>query len=100
MADNSTTITKEVLVSRIAESTQLSKKDVGAVVNSVLENITNLLSSGEELRLTGFGTFNVRHRKESTARNPKTGEPIHVPACYVPIFRAGKTLKDSVNKQK
>lgn len=100
MSDTTTTLTKEVLIGRIAEDTQLSKKDVTSVVNALLDNVTSLLSHGEELRLTGFGTFHVRHRKESTARNPKTGEPIHVPACYVPVFRPGKTLKDSVNQQK
>ena len=96
MSENAT-VTKEILVSRIAESTQLSKKDVGAVINALLDHVTHLLASKEELRLTGFGTFNVRHRKASVARNPKTGEPIQVAACYVPVFRPGKTLKDSVN---
>jgi DNA-binding protein HU-beta len=63
----------------------------------VLDNIAGSLSNGGEVRLVGFGTFSVTHRKATTGRNPRTGESIQIKASNQPKFKAGKALKDAVN---
>ena len=88
---------KTELVAAIAEKTLLSKKDSNKAVNAVLETITEELEKEEKVTLVGFGTFEVRHRKERMGRNPATKEPIKIPASKSPAFRAGKNLKDRVN---
>lgn len=74
----------------------LTKKDVETVVNGLLEEVTNALSSGNKVQFVGFGTFETRKRSARTGRNPQTGKPIKIPATVVPAFRAGNKLKDSV----
>ena len=75
-----------------------NKSEVGRVVDAVLETISNSLANGEEVRIVGFGTFSVAHRKATKGRNPRTGEPINIPASKQPKFKAGAALKDMVNK--
>ncbi len=89
---------KTELVAAVAEETKLSKKDSQKAVNAVLETITNELEKGEKVTLVGFGTFEVRNRAERQGRNPATRETITIPASKSPAFKAGKGLKDRVNK--
>mgnify|MGYP000922285380 FL=1 len=89
---------KTELVAAVAEETKLSKKDSQKAVNAVLETITNELEKGEKVTLVGFGTFEVRNRAERQGRNPATKETITIPASKSPAFKAGKGLKDRVNK--
>lgn len=88
---------KNDLVAAVAESTGLSKSDAAKAVDGVFESISGSLSKKEEVRLVGFGTFSVAHRKASTGRNPRTGETIQIKASNQPKFKAGKGLKDAVN---
>ncbi len=88
---------KNDLVSNVAGATGLSKADAGKAVDGVLDAISNALSGGGEVRLVGFGTFSVAHRKASQGRNPRTGERIQIPTSKLPKFKAGKALKQSVN---
>jgi len=90
-------VNKNDLVASVAESSGLSKADAGKAVDSVLDNITSSLQSGNEIRLVGFGTFSVAQRKATTGRNPQTGATIQIPASKQPKFKAGKALKDAVN---
>ena len=89
---------KTELVAAVAEETKLSKKDSQKAVNAVLETITYELEKGEKVTLVGFGTFEVRNRAERQGRNPATKETITIPASKSPAFKAGKGLKDRVNK--
>ena len=85
------------LVEAIASSTGLSKADAGRALSATTEAITSTLSSGDSVAITGFGSFLVRDRAARTGRNPRTGATIQISASKVAAFRAGKTLKDSVN---
>ena len=87
---------KVELINHVAESASLSKADAGAAVDAVLSGISGALSSGDSVSLVGFGTFSVTARAARTARNPRTGDPIQVPASKAPKFKAGKGLKDAV----
>ncbi len=87
---------KSELISVVAEKADLTKKDTEKVVSAVFESIEESLSKGEKVQVIGFGTFDVRARKEREGRNPATGETIQIPAVKVPVFKAGKALKDSV----
>lgn len=88
---------KNDLIGSVAETSGLSKNDAGLAVEAVFDTITKSLSSGDEVRLVGFGTFSVAKRKASTGRNPRTGEPMMIKASNQPKFKAGKGLKDAVN---
>ena len=88
---------KNDLVAVVADKTGLSKADATKSVDCVFDAITDSLKSGEEVRLVGFGTFNVTKRAASEGRNPRTGERIQIPASNQPRFKAGKGLKDAVN---
>ena len=88
---------KNDLVAVVADKTGLSKAEATKSVDCVFDAITDSLKSGEEVRLVGFGTFNVTRRAASEGRNPRTGERIQIPASNQPKFKAGKGLKDSVN---
>ena len=89
-------MTKAELIGIIAEKVELSKKDVGNVVNECFEAITNILSNGDKVQIVGFGTFEVRTRKERKGRNPSNGKEIIIPQSIVPTFKAGKSLKEAV----
>tara|TARA_B100000686_G_C16664057_1_gene902622 strand:+ start:882 stop:1154 length:273 start_codon:yes stop_codon:yes gene_type:complete len=90
-------VNKNDLVASVAGSSGLSKADSAKAVDSVFDSITSALRSGSEVRLVGFGTFSVANRAATTGRNPRTGEPIHIPASKQPKFKAGKGLKSAVN---
>ncbi len=88
---------KRELVDKVAAKTDMGKGKVGDAVEAVFNEIAGALKDGERVQLTGFGTFEVRERKARQARNPQTGESIQVPASRAPAFKAGKSLKDSIN---
>ena len=88
---------KSDLVEAIASSSGLSKVDAGRALSATTDAITSALSSGDSVAITGFGSFLVRDRAARTGRNPQTGEAIQISASKVAAFRAGKSLKDSVN---
>ncbi len=88
---------KNDLIAQVADNTGLSKADAGKAVDSVFDSITSTLAGGGEVRLVGFGTFNVATRAASEGRNPRTGEKIQIPATKQPKFKAGKNLKSAVN---
>jgi DNA-binding protein HU-beta len=85
------------LVAKIAEKSELTKKDSEKALSAFIESVTTALKSGEKIQLIGFGTFEVRKREARTGRDPRTGKPIKIPASKSPAFKAGKSLKDSVN---
>ena len=88
---------KSELVSAVTSTSGTSKGDADSVVDAWCNAITDALSRGEEVRLTGFGRFSVANRSARVGRNPRTGEPINIPASKQPKFKAGKQLKDAVN---
>lgn len=88
---------KNDLVATVAASTGLSKSDAAKAVDGVFGAIADALKKGDEVRLVGFGTFNVAKRAATEGRNPRTGEKIKIPASVQPKFKAGKGLKDAVN---
>lgn len=87
---------KAELISNVAEKTELTKKDSEKAVSAVLESIEEALSKGDKVQLVGFGTFEIRERAARKGRNPQTGEEINIAAARVPVFKAGKLLKDAV----
>ncbi len=89
---------KTELLNAVAAAAGVSKKDTEAVVKATLETIAKAMAEGDKVQLVGFGTFETRAREARNAKNPRTGEVIKVAACKVPAFKAGKALKDSVNK--
>ena len=88
---------KAELIDAVAEGADISKAAATRAVDTVVEQITNTLKSGSQVTLVGFGTFSVSARAARTGRNPRTNEPIQIPASNVPKFKAGKALKDAVN---
>ncbi len=90
---------KNDLVAKVADLTDLSKVDANNAIDSIFDTIEQALTAGDEVRLVGFGTFSVAKRAASTGRNPRTGEPLQIPASIRPKFKPGKGLKDSVNKR-
>lgn len=95
------TVTKADLVDRIYEAIGpgVTKKDCAAVVDGFLNAVKQTLANENRIELRGFGTFEVRHRDARTARNPRTGEPVDVPARAVPVFRASKLWKELVAEE-
>lgn len=91
-------VNKNDLIAVVADKAGLSKVDSTNAVDSVFDAITEALGSGGEVRLVGFGTFSVSHRRASEGRNPRTGDRIHIPASNQPKFKAGKGLKEAVNR--
>ena len=91
-------MTKAELVAKIADKAGLTQKDAGAALKASLEAIQEALVAGDTVQMIGFGTFKVNERSARTGRNPQTGKEIQIPAASVPAFKAGKALKDAVNK--
>ena len=89
---------KQELIGHVADRAGLSRNDAARAVETMLEVVTSALKRGDEVRLVGFGNFSVTRRKASTGRNPRTGEAISIAASKTPKFRAGKGLKDAVNR--
>ena len=86
---------KTELVAAVAAKAGISKKDADAAVAAVFASVTDALANGDKVQLIGFGTFEVRERSEKTARNPRTGETMTVPACKAPAFKAGQAFKNA-----
>ena len=92
---------KAELVAKVADKTNSTKKDAEAAINAFLSTVQTALVKGEKVQLIGFGTFETKKRKAREGRNPrKPGETIKIPASKAPTFKAGKALKDAVNKKK
>ena len=90
---------KAELIASVPEKTGFTKKDSEAAVNAFTACVEEALVKGEKVQLIGFGTFETRERKARQGRNPrKPGETIEIAASKAPVFKAGKALKDSVNK--
>ncbi|WP_332066153.1 HU family DNA-binding protein [Bartonella sp. CB189] len=90
---------KSELVSSVAEKASVSKAQAGSIVDAFIDSVTKALASGDDVRIPGFGSFEVSHRAATKGRNPSTGAEIDIPARLVPKFSAGKGLKDAVNKK-
>ncbi|HAV11094.1 MAG TPA: HU family DNA-binding protein [Candidatus Moranbacteria bacterium] len=89
-------VNKDALVDGIAAKTDLSKKDIEAVIEAFEEKVTEEIRQGNKVTLTGFGTFRVSDRAAREGINPQTKEKIQIPAMRVPKFTAGKALKEAV----
>ena len=89
---------KAELISSVAEKTELTKKDSEKAVNAILEAIGSALGKGDKVQLVGFGTFEIRERAARKGRNPQTGAEINIAAAKVPVFKAGKSLREAVVK--
>lgn len=90
---------KADLIAAVSEKTGFTKKDTELSVNAFIEVVEEALVKEEKVQLIGFGTFETRNRKARQGRNPrKTGEVIKIAASKAPVFKAGKALKDAVNK--
>lgn len=91
---------KAELINNIAEKIGISKKQSEDMLESMLEIITNSLKEGQEVTLTGFGTFSAKKRSARAGVNPqKPSERIQIPAVTVPKFKAGKSLKDALKNK-
>ena len=90
---------KSDLIAEIAAKTGSTKKDAEATLNAFVDVVTDSLVKGEKVQLVGFGSFEVRKRAARKGRNPQTKEEIKIPASKAPVFKAGKALKDLVNKK-
>ena len=90
---------KAELVAAVAAKTGDTKKGAEEAVNAFVSVVTNALTKGDKVQLVGFGSFEVRKRAARKGRNPQTKEEIKIPASKAPVFKAGKALKDLVNKK-
>jgi DNA-binding protein HU-beta len=90
-------VNKNDLIDAVAERTGLAKSDAARAVEAVFGTITETLQKGDQVALSGFGTFVAKLRAARTGRNPRTGEAIAIPASRAPGFKAGKALKDALN---
>lgn len=91
---------KTELVAAMAAKAELSKKDSEKALKAITDTVAEQLKKGEKVQLVGFGTFEVVKRAARTGKNPQTGKAIKIPASKAPKFKAGKGLKDTVNKKK
>ena len=91
-------MTKAELVEKVSTQINLTKKQTEVVVNTVFQSITDSLSNGKKVELRGFGSFRIRERNARIGRNPKSGVQVDVPAKRVPFFKAGKELRELVDK--
>ena len=90
---------KSELVDAIAKETGLSKKDSDAALKAFVDTVTKALKKKDKVQLVGFGTFETAKRAARSGKNPQTGAAIKIPASIAPKFKAGKALKDAVNKK-
>lgn len=89
---------KSELIIKLAESNpHLYQRDVERIVNTIFDEITQALASGNRVELRGFGAFSVKHRPARTGRNPRSGETVHVEEKFVPYFKTGKELRERLN---
>lgn len=89
---------KQELIEKLTKTSKSSKAEVSRLLDSFVATVTQALRKGEEVVITGFGTFKSKKRAKRTGVNPKTGEKIDIPAMKVARFKPGKTLKDSLKK--
>jgi DNA-binding protein HU-beta len=89
---------KADMVTKVAEKSDLTKKDAEKAIGAFVDTVTETLSHGDKVQLVGFGTFEVRQRAERKGRNPQTREEITIPASKAPVFKPGKALKDTINR--
>ena len=89
---------KGELIAKIAEESKLTKKAAEAALDAFIATVEGSLAKGEKVQLVGFGTFEVRQRAARKGRNPQTKAEIKIPASKAPVFKAGKALKETVNK--
>jgi DNA-binding protein HU-beta len=87
---------KSELINKVAEASELSKKDATKAVDAVFDAISEALQGGDKVQLVGFGNFEVRERSARKGRNPQTGDEIEIPASKIPAFKPGKALKDGI----
>ena len=87
---------KTELIAAVAEKADLSKKDAEAAITAAVDAITEALTQGEKVQLVGLGSFEVKTRAARVGRNPRTGEEIPISEAKLPVFKAGKALKDAV----
>ena len=86
------------LITKIAEENpHLYQRDVEKIVNTIFDEITEALASGDRVELRGFGAFSVKKRDARTGRNPRTGEAVEVEEKHVPFFKTGKLLRDRLS---
>ena len=90
-------MSKQELVNFMADKAGLSKKDAEAALAGFVDGVKGALKKGDSVTLVGFGTFSVSKRGARQGRNPQTGATINIPARNVPVFKAGKGLKETVN---
>ena len=88
---------KAELITAVAENADITKKDAEKALKAFVDVVTEELKKGEKVQVVGFGTFEVLERAAREGRNLHTGEPIQIPACKAPKFKAGKALKDAMN---
>jgi DNA-binding protein HU-beta len=89
---------KAELIASVAEKAEFTKKDSEKAVGALLDAVREALAAGEKVQLVGFGTFEIRERAARKGRNPQTCEEINIEAASVPVFKAGKALRDAVGK--
>ncbi|MFZ0254485.1 MAG: integration host factor subunit beta [Gammaproteobacteria bacterium] len=89
----------ELIEQLIAKHRGLNPADVGLAVKTLVEILAQALSTGQRIEIRGFGSFNLRYRPSRTGRNPRTGTLVSISARYIPAFRAGKELRERVNRQ-
>ena len=87
---------KTELIAAVAEDVGVGKKDTEQVLNAFFSTVQETLKQNDKVQIPGFGSFEVKERAERTGRNPKTNEPIVIPAGKMPVFKAGKVLKDAI----
>lgn len=91
-------MTKDEMIALVAEQAGITKRQAGKMLETLMDEVTVQLKKGKKVSFAGFGTFTVSRRKARAGRNPRTGELISIPATKVPVFRAGKRLKEAVRK--
>lgn len=91
-------MTKDEMIGMIAAKSGITKKQAGETLQVFMTTVTGQLKKGKKVSFSGFGTFSVSKRKARMGRNPQTGATISIPATKVPVFRAGKHLKEAVKK--
>ena len=92
-------INKAELIAKISEESKLTKKAAETALDAFVTSVEEALKNGEKVQLVGFGTFEVRERAARKGRNPQTKAEIKIPASKAPVFKAGKALKELVNKK-
>ncbi|HWR83856.1 MAG TPA: HU family DNA-binding protein [Candidatus Deferrimicrobium sp.] len=91
-------MTKDMMIAQMSAQSGISKKQAADALQAFVNGVTTQLKKGQKVSFAGFGTFTISKRKARLGRNPQTGTPMQIPATRVPVFRAGKHLKEAVRK--